>query len=229
MKPIELRIFLAAVLSLSGWGGAGCKTVARETIISSINTGIGISLTQNPRSDMYEVKLGYIRSQYYSVPTGKNVEQPGTNEVQLAHHADITPEVLSGIRVESSARDLFLGANITESFAVGSYAVMSPAAVAMYVSQAKDAARADAAASATGLLPVNDARLLDQQRVLDGLLLRKLRPNLTMEGKAFRESETRQLAEWLAEKQGKTLKSLRRAGGKDLDELIARLRNVTVD
>jgi len=137
-----------SILLLSGLTGsmvflAGCKTVGRENIISTINTGIGATLTENPQTQLYEVKLGFIRTQFYSVPTGKNVE--GTNQ---SNNASLTPEVVSGIRAHSGAEHLFLGMDVSESFAVGKIAVMSPAAVAMYVAQAETATAANAASQA---------------------------------------------------------------------------------
>lgn len=124
--------------------GASCSTtVVRENIISDINTGIGASLTENPKTELYEVKLGFIRTQFYSVPTGKQVEGGiATNR------ADLVPNLVSGIRARSGIEHLFVGMDVSENFAVGDIAVMSPAAVAMYLSQAKDTASAAAAASA---------------------------------------------------------------------------------
>lgn len=136
---------LGAILLL---GATGCKTIVRENVISTIDTGIGVTLAENPKTELYEAKIGYIRSQFYSVPTGKNVETTG-DQTHLSNTADMTPEIVSGIRMESDARHLLLGVSISESFAVGKVAVMSPAAVAMYVSDAKSASTATAAATAT--------------------------------------------------------------------------------
>src|SRR2546422_4074592 len=123
---------------------AGCTTVVRENIISSVNTGIGVSLAENPKTEMYEVKVGYIRSQFYSVPTGKMVEGATNNA------ANLTPELVSGIKMNSDARHLFVGITVAENFAVGKVAVMSPAAVAMYVADAKSPEAAKRASEAAG-------------------------------------------------------------------------------
>ncbi|MBI5386182.1 MAG: hypothetical protein HZA90_16040 [Verrucomicrobia bacterium] len=130
--------FLGLVLTQTG-----CKTVARENIISTINTGIGITLSENPRTELYEVKAGFIRDQFYSVPTGKKVEGTGQSNA-----ANWTPEVVSGIRAHSGAEHLFIGMDVAENFAVGAVAVQSEAATAMYIANAKNSESAKAAAGA---------------------------------------------------------------------------------
>src|SRR3954466_337471 len=105
MRISRLCALLGALLLL----GTGCKTVVRENIISSVNTGIGISLAENPKTEMYEAKIGFIRSQFYSVPTGKTVEDDNAKKKNLSNAANITPELVSGIRMESDFRHLFLG------------------------------------------------------------------------------------------------------------------------
>jgi hypothetical protein len=134
----------------------GCQTVVRENIISTINTGFGATLAENPQTQLYEVKVGYIRSQFYSIPTskqvkgGKHTNEEGNDviaEGQLSNDPSGTPELVSGIRMESDAKTLNLGVKISENFAVGKEAVKSPAAVAMYASMAQTAAGAKAAAS----------------------------------------------------------------------------------
>src|SRR2546426_6287453 len=107
----------------------GCTTVVRENIISSVNTGLGFSLAENPKTELYEVKLGFIRSQFYSVPTGKTVKRDQNasgGEHQLSNEAGNTPEMVSGIKMNSDFRHLFVGASVAENFAVGKIAVMSP-------------------------------------------------------------------------------------------------------
>src|SRR6185503_20188288 len=122
MKQISQILVLAAILYLTAFT-TGCKTIARENIISSINTGIGITVAENPKTEMYEVKIGYIRSQFYSVPTGKTVEDEcGCSTNGTSHHsnrAQDTPEVVSGIRMESGIEQLLVGLKVSESFAVG--------------------------------------------------------------------------------------------------------------
>ena len=136
---------------------AGCKTVVRENIISTINTGFGVTVAENPETQLYEIKVGYIRSQFYSIPTGKVVENEDEDESECcggdvkdkrSNRADITPEVVSGIRVNGKSGNKLFGGAISENFAVGKEAVNSPAAVAMYVSSAENPVAAQAASEA---------------------------------------------------------------------------------
>lgn len=156
----------------------GCKTVARENILSTINTGMGLTVTENPTTQLYELKAGFIRTQFYSVPTGKNVEGAETSKVvengkvttsstNLSNNARSTPNVVSGIRARSSAKDLFLGMDISENFAVGDDAVRSPAAVAMYIAEAaatNNAAFAAEAVSYTTQSPLESGELAPEAR-----------------------------------------------------------------
>ena len=158
MNKLKTRQKIGVALILPVLIATGCKTVVRENIISSIETGIGVTLAENPKTEMYEVKIGYIRSQFYSVPTGKVVEneKPGntnccsTAKDKRSNRADRTPEVISGIRMSTSAKHLLLGVDVSENFAVGKVAVNSKAAMAMYIANADSDKKADAAAKATG-------------------------------------------------------------------------------
>ncbi len=154
-----LRIFKAVfVIMALGFllSSAACKTVTRENIISSINTGIGVTLAENPKTEMYEAKIGYIRSQFYSIPTGKTVENENKDDGSAekgrrdmrTNEANVTPEVISGIRMKSGVEHLLIGVDVSESFAVGKVAVMSPAAVAMYVADSRNAKIAEKASEA---------------------------------------------------------------------------------
>lgn len=168
----------------------GCnKTVVRENILSTIDTGIGLSLTENRQTQMYELKAGYIRNQFYSIPTGKVVESDNTaflnmstckkientpigaldkaerikvfslmsscengRNRQISNAANVTPELVSGIRAHTGLQDILLGMDVSESFAVGKEAVKSNAAVAMYIAMAKEPENAQAAAAAVSPL-----------------------------------------------------------------------------
>ncbi len=155
----------------------GCKSVVRENILSSVNTGIGVTLAENPQTQLYEVKVGYIRSQFYSIPTSKTIlKEDSAQDVKIEEKsgraitgksqyspltqvgADKTPELVSGVHVNSSAQHLLLGVDISESFAVGPLAVMSPAAVAMYVAAAKSPAAANAASEASKSVGASSAQ-----------------------------------------------------------------------
>lgn len=114
----------------------GCSTVLRENIISSVETGTGISIHENPTTQLYEIRAGFIRSQFYSIPTGKVVKnknaEPREPDPVLSNKADITPVVVSGIHSKSDWTNLIFGMDISENFAVGKEAVNSEAAKAMF-------------------------------------------------------------------------------------------------
>lgn len=138
----------------------GCETVTRENIISSIDTGFGATVMENKQTQVPEIKVGYIRSQFYSIPTGKVVKNAGdrknsnTNGVASPYFdhqtnaANTAPNLVAGIRTKSSFGSLLFGLEIDENFAVGDRAVMSPAAVAMYITSADDPKTAQAASDA---------------------------------------------------------------------------------
>ncbi len=181
-KP-NILLFLMLVLVVVLTAACG-KTVVRENILSTIESGVGITVSQNKQTQMYEVKTGFIRSQFYSIPTGKVVENDASvftdistcrkiasmpigvispperakvfsllsscvreKKTQTSNAANVTPELVSGIRAHTGWEDLFLGMDVSESFAVGKVAVMSPAAVAMYITMAKETENAQAASA----------------------------------------------------------------------------------
>ena len=160
-----MKNLLKPTLPLIAAGGAallftGCETIVRENIISSIDTGVGATVAENKQTQMYEFKAGYIRSQFYSIPTGKLVKNENDNtalatstngaltHAQISNAANVTPQVVSGIKEHSGLADLLVGMDVSENFAVGEVAVMSPAAVAMYIASASNTNNAAAAAKA---------------------------------------------------------------------------------
>jgi hypothetical protein len=167
MKTEKFSCLVALVsVMAAGLFTTGCKTIVRENIISSIDTGLGATLAENKQTQLYELKAGYIHSQFYSIPTGKMVENDGvandtaivtssttagvtqTQAAKYSNAANITPQLVSGIKASTSLADVVVGMNISENFAVGDVAVNSYAASAMYISSANNTNSADAAAKA---------------------------------------------------------------------------------
>ena len=145
---------------------AGCST-PRENILAGINQVIGLSLAQNQQSLSYEGKIGFTRSQAYSIPTGKTIlessetsglyrkddkadliVEKGRYDPLTSTNPSITPELLSMVRVDAGVEEFLLGLHVSELFAVGKAAVQSPAAAALFVSQSKDKDVATEAAKA---------------------------------------------------------------------------------
>lgn len=160
MKNIIQKTTCLAALGSAVLLVAGCKTVIRENVISTIDTGFGASIIENKQTQVPEIKVGYIRSQFYSVPTGKMVENSSTSNAmvtstngavsnaQISNAANVTPNMVAGIRVESGWKIGLFDANISENFALGDIAVNSKAATAMYIAEAKTDAAAGAASLA---------------------------------------------------------------------------------
>jgi hypothetical protein len=209
----------------------GCKTVVRENILSSVNGGIGISVSENPQTEMYEVKLGYFRSQFYSVPTGKLVKGdkafPNVTPA-FSNAAQNTPDVVSGIRVQSSWKQLFLGVDIEESFAVGKEAVNSDAAVAMYVASADTPEKARAAAvAATGMPTQSD---FDAATTLDQLAKKPLTSDQTLPSGKIVPKGTAGIDfadAYAGEKFNSTYATVRQSGGPNRDDLAQALQKAT--
>lgn len=84
---------------------------------------------------------------------------------------------------------------------------------------------ADAVAAEAGYAALSDPALLENQQKLDALLKNKLKDGAKLDNRAFGPNDTRAFAEALAEKKGTTLKTLRRKGGNDLQQLIETLEN----
>jgi hypothetical protein len=159
--------------------GGGCKTIVRENIISAIDTGVGATIAENKQTQLYELKAGYIRSQFYSIPTGKLVENCSTNNAmvtstngtvtnaQISNAANVTPQLVAGIRSHTGLQDIFLGMDVSENFAVGSVAVNSQAATAMYVASATTDTKASAASQAIQSLSATTFSAIDQNHMAD--------------------------------------------------------------
>ena|SRR5436190_8331555 len=127
---------------------SGCTT-SRESIIASVNNVIGITVAQNQQTQMYEAKAGYVRTQFYMIPTGKVVENAADRPLHEIHNdADKAPQVVSAINTESGVNQLIIGIKSKELFAVGSDAVKSPAAIAMFLANAESKEHSAQAATA---------------------------------------------------------------------------------
>jgi hypothetical protein len=145
-KHMTRTLASAPVLLLA----VGCHApMLRENILSSINSGVGVTINPNAQTQIPEFKAGFVRSQLYSIPTGKIVPGDRTAGISEAKgNASDAPELVSGIRAKSSWENLFIGFEVSESFAVGRHAVQSDAATAMYIADASSDKKAEAAKTA---------------------------------------------------------------------------------
>lgn len=113
---VRCCLTLAAVL-LAG----GCAH--RGYIVASVQTVIGLDVSENPQTQVPHVRFGYVRNQFYYVPTGKSEgDAPGGP-------ASDTPELVSDLDVDMKFLD---STRIREKFAIGAVAVGGAPATAMF-------------------------------------------------------------------------------------------------
>lgn len=100
---------LVLALGLVVW--AGCKST--NCVVVTTQTGLGVSISENPTTQLYEARLGYFRNEFAFVPVDTN----GT-----------TPDVL----MELQMNHLLKGGLIYQRLAVGKTAVSQPGATLMF-------------------------------------------------------------------------------------------------
>jgi hypothetical protein len=250
MKNIIPKTACLAVLGSATLLATGCKTIIRENVISTIETGFGASITENKQTQVPEIKVGYIRSQFYSVPTGKMVENSSTNNAmvtgtngavanaQISNAANVTPNMVAGIRVESGWDIGLFTANISENFALGDIAVTSPAAIAMYIASAKDPATARAASdamqgkdSAQAIAKhLGDLTTQTNLAAFNSLKVKPLTSAQKANGKEFKKGDfASDYADALAEEKNDAIGNImsRPSRARDFQEIIRKMEDAT--
>lgn len=104
---------------------AGCAS-ERNNVVVGTSTVIGLSVAQNPASQLYEAKLGYARVEVALIPTNKR----GTNAPTTGNGAADTANVLMELHYANIFS--FTDAGIYQRLAVGSIAVAQPGASLMF-------------------------------------------------------------------------------------------------
>jgi len=112
---------------------SGCA--ARHTVVSSTGTTLGVEISQNPQTQMYQAKLGYNRGEIAIVPTNRSADKEpaadgSTNVVNNGGARDSTDVIM-----ELRFAGLFsTGENsgLYQRLAVGSNAVKQPGAAFMF-------------------------------------------------------------------------------------------------
>lgn len=100
-------LFMSGLVPLLG----GCSSTGY--IASSVNTVIGLDVSENPKTQTPHARFGFVRSQYHYIPTGKS---PCADQGRSSCNSNETPDLLSEIYVDS---ELFNRTVIHEKFAVG--------------------------------------------------------------------------------------------------------------
>jgi len=129
------HLFLIGLLCTA----AGCTSL-HDTIISSTATTLGVEVSQNPATQLYQAKLGYCRAELAFVPTDRG---QATNQIGGAAST-------GNVIMELTLRNIFAGGGVYQRLAIGSTAVAQPGAVFMF---AKDQ---------NGQISTNTATLLQQ-------------------------------------------------------------------
>lgn len=128
MHLAKLRTMIFYILLIFGLlMSHGCS--ANGYITASVQSVIGLDVSENPQTQVPHARFGFIRNQYYYIPTGKVVVEGGTSGP-----ANETPELVSDIYVKSQ---FLQGIEIKEKFAVGSQAVGSGSARLMFNPEGK--------------------------------------------------------------------------------------------
>jgi hypothetical protein len=110
--------------------GPGCAPSGYIT--ASVQSVIGLDISENPQTQVPHIRFGFIRNQLYYIPTGKVVVSGGAAG---SGEAKETPELVSDIDVDIT----FLNkTKIIERFAVGPVAVTTGAAKIMFSPKDKD-------------------------------------------------------------------------------------------
>jgi hypothetical protein len=134
----------------------GCSRINRENVFANTETGTGIFLCENNKTQLYELKIGYFRHELFWVPTSKFVayqtadgNSPEAKDPAPQNDPSETPEVLG----EISVGGIFGGTaekaqvSLSQRLAVGKRAVESAAAAAMMADSPSKASAASAVAT----------------------------------------------------------------------------------
>ena len=106
-KNLLILVVAATVL-------CGCKSLQHNVLVTTA-TVFGVSLAENPSTQLYEAKFGYARTEFAFVPGDTNC--PG-----------VVPDVIMELRLDS----VFKGGLVYQRLAVGKNAVMQPGASLMF-------------------------------------------------------------------------------------------------
>ncbi|MCH8822354.1 MAG: hypothetical protein IH984_02485 [Planctomycetes bacterium] len=152
------RIFLLLTGLILFATTTGCsERLMRENVFANTETGLGIFLAQNAKTQLYEAKLGYFRHELFFVPTSKTityklVDGKRVESEVVENDPSLTPEVLAVVAIGARAKGDNAGFDVRQRLAVGKIAVTSKAATALMTDDASDAA-----ALAAGFKPLDDA------------------------------------------------------------------------
>jgi hypothetical protein len=155
MQTIRQVVSPSVLIALAGFSIVGCtQPVLRENVLATTQSVIGVHLSQNPTTQLYEARVGFARNEFFFVPTSKRVvydasghEAAGTRDALSGadhHQATPTPNVLAEIMADGAIPGPSGGAAIKvgvyQRLAVGDEAVKQPAAIALFARDSQTAA-----------------------------------------------------------------------------------------
>lgn len=114
-----MKTFLSLLLLLPL---LSCKHSDNHVVVGS-STVLGFEIGQNPASQMYNTKFGYVRAEFALVPSNRRTD---TNS--YAGGARDVPDVMLELRMH----DILKGGGIYQRLAVGSNAVRQPGAALLF-------------------------------------------------------------------------------------------------
>jgi hypothetical protein len=215
---------VAAVL-----GTGGCSTrLARENVFANTESAFGLTVAENPQTQMYELKLGYARHELFYVPSSKLVfyekgagkgREVAPTSITNYNDPSSTPEVLAEIQIGGSGQSRGGSFTLRQRLAIGKNAVGAPAAVGLMAG--------DSQAAMEVVRVANDPTIAEQRARLDALLKKDLKPDALCGTRKRSEFNTNQeFADCLAKQiaPDSTLAQIRFYGGPNLDKLIQSLQ-----
>ena len=105
---------ISAFIGLVLLAVAGCAA-QHPAIIVTTSTGLGVTIAENPATQLYEGKIGFVRNEFGYIPINP------TNANQVAN-----------VMMELRYNNLFAGGGIYQRLAVGDIAVAQPGASLMF-------------------------------------------------------------------------------------------------
>ncbi len=112
MKKLIFASVVAVILT-------GCAAMKNSVMVTT-QTGLGVTVSENPATQLYEARLGYFRNEFAFIPGN-------TNE----------PTSLPDVMMELRIVNIFSGGGIYQRLCVGRNAVQQPGASLMFCKDAK--------------------------------------------------------------------------------------------
>jgi hypothetical protein len=152
LSPVRTGCFIALVVFSAVIAGCS-ERLSRENVFADTATGLGLFITENPKTQLYEGKLGYFRHEVFFVPTNKTITYEQKDSKSLlglifgtflekepaSTDPSKTPQVLAELAAGGEVSQKTGGFQVRQRLAVGRAAVTAPSAIALMADDANDA------------------------------------------------------------------------------------------